>query len=255
MRLDTAQPYKNASSRAPNYSDEVTLVTAYFNIGSFFKGSENSIFTPDLYKKWMRIFSKISNPVVVYVDDNKYYKYFKHLRDSANLSSKTKIFKLERDDIWAFSLLPKIEKIFSNPKYPKFLPNTVVPEYSCVMHAKYELMLKTVQANSFGTNYIAWIDIGLFRGLNPSQVNSFHIELPPKFDKKKIAYSQVYQRVTSAHPDVIFKANGVWVCGCFFIGHRTEMTEWTHHYMNYTLASLNKGSHEYGPASVVCHGK
>ena len=241
LRLDMAQPSRNAPFRAPNYSDEVTLVMAYFNIGSFIKGSKSNTYTADLYKKWMRIFSKISNPVVAYVDDNKYYEYFKHLRGSANLLNKTKIFKLERGDMWAFSLLPKIKKIFSNPKYPKFPPNTVVPEYSCAMHAKYELMLKTVQANSFRTNYFAWIDVGLFRDLNSSQVNPFHIELPPKFDKKKIAYSQVFQRVTSAPPDVIFKTNGVWVCGCFFIGHRTQMTKWTNYYMNYTVKSLDKG--------------
>ena len=228
---------KNVSNPDIPYSDEVTLVTAFFNIGDFKKGLTR-IYTPNMYKKWMRIFSKISNPIVAYFDDQQFYEYFKSLRTSSN---RTRIFSVQRKDLWAFSLLPNITKIFSDPNYPKFSPNTVVPEYSCVMHAKYELLLKTIESNPFRTSYFAWIDIGLFRNENASLVKMFHMGLPPKFNKKKIAYNEVWKRVTLASPDVIFTINAVWVCGCFFIGYKTEMIKWIHHYMNYTVISLSKG--------------
>ncbi len=82
--------------------------------------------------------------------------------------------------------MPKVTRIFSDPMYPKFQPNTVVPEYSCAMHAKYELMIKAINANYFRTDYFAWIDIGLFRHEDSSQTAPFHIILPPKFNQSHI---------------------------------------------------------------------
>ena len=41
-------------------SHDVTLVTAYFNLGMFQKGpGATNVFTPDMYKKWMEIFKKV----------------------------------------------------------------------------------------------------------------------------------------------------------------------------------------------------
>ena len=41
-------------------SHDVTLVTAYFNLGMFQKGpGAANVFTPDMYKKWMEIFKKV----------------------------------------------------------------------------------------------------------------------------------------------------------------------------------------------------
>ena len=118
-------PRKDVSNPDIPYSDEVTLVMAFFNIGDFKKGS-TGFYTTNMYKKWMRIFSKISNPIVAYFDDQQFYEYFKSLRTS---STRTRIFSVQRKDLWAFSLLPNITKVFSDPKYPKFSPNTVVAEY------------------------------------------------------------------------------------------------------------------------------
>ncbi len=53
-------------------SHDVTLVTAYFNLGIFQKGpGATNIFTPDMYRKWMQIFKKVKFqyilPVVLFV--------------------------------------------------------------------------------------------------------------------------------------------------------------------------------------------
>ena len=45
--------------------------------------------------------------------------------------------------MWSFQLVPSIAKIFSRPGYPFHTPNTVVPNYSAAMHAKYEVPAST----------------------------------------------------------------------------------------------------------------
>ena len=216
----------------------VTLVTAFFKLGKFSKDSPENVLTPAMYTKWIAVFSRITNPMVAYFDDDKTFDYFRNLRnENIGLMRRTMVVKVNRSDLWAFSLLSNISQIFSDPNYPKFLPNTVVPEYSCAMHAKYELVLKTVALNPFSTNYFAWIDIGLFRDIG-HDVKMFHIDLPPKFNVSRVAYNQVYPRRISALPKDIYLSNSVWVCGCFFIGHKTVMKKWTQHYIEYTIQSL-----------------
>ena len=130
-------------------------------------------------------FRQIDNPVVAYFDDDTFFEAFRNIRNG-DLANKTKIVKVDRKDLWAFKLMPKVTRIFSDPMYPKFQPNTVVPEYSCSMHAKYELMIKAINDNYFTTDDFAWIDIGLFRHQDPSRTAPFRIGLPPKFNHSHI---------------------------------------------------------------------
>ena len=212
--------------------DGVTIVTGYFNLGAFQKGENpNRFFSPDMYKKWMRIFSKITNPVVAYFDNEQYYSHFVNQRQT--LKAFTQVHLVKRDQLWSFQIGDNISAIYRQPYYPSHHPNTVVPEYSCAMHAKYELMLKTIQTNPFGTKYFAWLDIGLFRGLNPKRETPFHIHLPPDFNQSRVAYSLVYGFDENLSDVQIFYLNQVWVCGCFFIGREDIMQQWTKEYLDY----------------------
>ena len=64
--------------------------------------------------------------------------------------NKTLIVKVARNRLWSFGLIPNISTIYSKPGYPRHMPDTVKPEYSAVMHAKYEV----TPANSFGTAFL-----------------------------------------------------------------------------------------------------
>ena len=55
-------------------------MTAYFNIGSFGKGSTTNVFTPNLYKQWLRVFTLIKSPVIGYFDTDEYADLFMELR-------------------------------------------------------------------------------------------------------------------------------------------------------------------------------
>jgi hypothetical protein len=67
-------------SNNSTYADELTVVTAYFNIGSFGKGLPDNKFTPDLYAQWLRVFARIESPVIGYFDTDEYANRFVQLR-------------------------------------------------------------------------------------------------------------------------------------------------------------------------------
>ena len=218
---------------------KVTLVTAYFDIGEFQKGpKESKTQGPNNYMNWMKAFSKIDNPVVVFLDDDKYVDMLKNIRGES-LSSQTQIIKVTRDDLWAFKLKPDISKIFSDPTYPKYHPYTVVPDYACIVCAKYETMAKAIDANYFGTDYFAWIDIGYWRDEVSSNTPNFHIGLPPGFDESRISYGAVSEK-QNVSSELIFLDKVDWLAGGFFIGHKKQMMLWVRNYMQYAEICIKK---------------
>lgn len=229
-----------AVTSAPSGVDHVTLVTEYFNLGSFPK-TYTEWRTSGEYRKWMSHFGRVRNPVVAYFDDSIFASGFNEIRAAASLENRTKIIQVQRNTTWAFSLLPAIKGIVSDPEYPRMPPQDLVPEYACAMHAKYEFMLETVRLNPFQTKYFAWVDIGLFRFEKKNDKRIFSIRLPPGFNSSRIAYNEVYERVTQAPPEAIFLTNAIWLCGCFFIGAASQMIRWTQHYMHYVQMALNRG--------------
>ena len=153
--------------------------------------------------------------------------------------------------MWSFGLVPEIARIFRKPGYPKHRPNTVVPNYSAAMHAKYEVMQSAIKENPFKTRYFCWLDIGLFRDLTDGDHDSiripnvpndslkfeqfstdrFSIYLPPGLEPSSVAYQQVWDdRNKDASVEQIVYENMVWVCGCFFIAEASVMYRWTEEY-------------------------
>ena len=78
--------------------DELTVVTAYFNIGSFPKGFANVKFTPDTYTRWLQIFDRIESPVIAYFDLDSNLELFAQIRKNLppNL---TVIHKVDRGQV------------------------------------------------------------------------------------------------------------------------------------------------------------
>ncbi|ESN93309.1 hypothetical protein HELRODRAFT_181058 [Helobdella robusta] len=222
-----------------------TVVTGYFVLTKFQKGNKPLYFSSDLYKRWCSTFSLLLNPLIVYLERNSsFVEIFKKIL-SKHEPSRYKIIEVERKDLWAFKLLPNITKIFSKPGYPKHPPNTVVPEYSAVMHCKYELMNRSIVENPFKTNYFAWLDIGLFRDFAVSDdpyyfvklINEtlfsqkFYLDVPDNFDRSKVAYTEVYDLSKNMKPCDIVNENMVWVCGCYFVGGGEVLLRWCGEYM------------------------
>lgn len=234
-------PYKRPSPPA-NFSTlsdtELTVVTAYFDIGNFLKGPGGNMFTPQLYRNWMSVFARIRNPVVAYFDNADHAALMRILREK---HPQTRIVVVNRRTLWSFrELEPCIAEIFLQEGYPWHPPNTVWSTYSAAMHAKYELMQWTIRSNPFNSAYICWLDIGLFRelatdsvALSKSADKSFRLGLPPDLNTSQIAYSLVNAASEDDYitAELVVTHNAVWVCGCFFVGRVDVMWQWTSEYL------------------------
>ncbi|XP_036365796.1 uncharacterized protein LOC115220341 isoform X2 [Octopus sinensis] len=222
--------------KAFEHSENVTLVTAYFQLDTFRKGG-NSHVNPKVYKKWCSVYSRILNPVVFFTDSPEILSMFKKLR-SPSLNNLTKLILVNRTDLWAFSLKPRIAKIFSQADYPKFHPNTVIPDYSCVMHAKYELLKKSIQQNYFHTNFFMWIDFGYFR-YEVNKTENFGLSLPKGFDFRSVAFSLECNFQKIPLKEIIWK-NLVWVAGGANLGRYDVLTRFCDDYISSVKRALNQ---------------
>lgn len=207
--------------------ETITIVTAFFDIGSFGKGNPNKVLTLNTYLHWATTFRYLQNPLVVYTDSRKFLDTMKALR--SKLSDKTKLLLIDRNSSWAFQKRDIIKDIYAIEGYPKYYPNTVVPEYSCAMHAKYDVVSRAIKENYFHTKYFAWLDVGLFRD-EVNNTRNFILQLPESFNASKIAVDLVFKAPMNTDISRIFLRKMDWVCGCFFLGERNLLLQYTEQY-------------------------
>ena len=214
------------------------MVTAFFDIGTISKGNVDNVRAPDEYRNWMKIFEYVDNPLYVYVDTKENQKAFKDIRK--NLRHKTKIILVEKKDVWGFNLKNNISQIFASPFYPKHHPNTINPQYSSAMHAKYGVMKKSIADNAFGAKHFAWLDIGYFRLVVSKIDKPFGIQVPYSFDDRKVAFSRVHEYNNRTLKEII-ENNEVWVAGGFFLADTSIMKLWVEDYISYAEKFIELG--------------
>lgn len=219
--------------------NELTVVTAYFDVGPFQKGPGGPLLGSHVYQKFMTVFAQIRNPVVAYFDSSDHAALMQVLR--AN-HPKTRVVVVDRSTLWSFrEMEPHIAVIFSQRHYPWHPPNTVISTYSAAMHAKYELMQWTIRDNPFHSAYICWLDLGLFRDLASDSVSaaknarkSFRLGIPADLNNSAVAYTEVFPSppIPDLTAEEAVKSNIVWVCGCFFVGRVDVMWQWSTEYLS-----------------------
>ncbi|PVD22553.1 hypothetical protein C0Q70_18369 [Pomacea canaliculata] len=118
---------------------DVTIVTAYFNLGK--APTAGKTFSLYKYLTWASVFRHLQNPLVVYTDSEQMRNMLVETR--RHLSNNTLVIFITRSQLKAFRRVEEIRSIFRSPDYPKYPPNTVVAEYPCSQHAKHELVKDT----------------------------------------------------------------------------------------------------------------
>ncbi|ESO92613.1 hypothetical protein LOTGIDRAFT_162529 [Lottia gigantea] len=221
--------------------DEITIVTALFDLGLVKKGhGVLDYHSPYKYKEWVRPFSKLTNPVVIFVEDDEIAKYVRSVRHCLP-KSHTRIIKVSREELWAFSLLEKTRKIFEESTYPKHYPYTTNPEFSCLIHAKYEFLLQAVKKNYFKTPYFAWVDITMFKKLDESGTDVFKMLPPEKFNREKVGFTQVGPHDPHLDLDFIMMYRAVWVSGSMVLGTNQTLSRFIKRYKSSVEYLLDKG--------------
>ena len=232
-QLLIATPEKSTNVLNLNGMEDVplTIVTAYIDIGTIRKGKNVKKVRwrePNVYLDWTKIFGHLLNPLVVYTDS----VHFLHLiqKQRSRFPERTKFIMFDRSSSWAFSLNKSIEKIYKRKEYPSYLQdNPTSVNYSCVQHAKYEITQKAAEENYFGTDYIAWLDVGLFRE-SVNNTKDFILSLPPGFNDSKIAVDQSKNVSMNVSFWPIFEKKLAWICGCAFIGKIDTVIHYTKQY-------------------------
>ncbi|KAK7004619.1 hypothetical protein BgiMline_006151 [Biomphalaria glabrata] len=221
--------------------DEITVVTMFLDLGVFKKGEEYfSYHSPYKYKRWMRTFGKMVNRVVAYMENDEHIEYFRKIR-SCLPESHTKIIKIHRQELPSFNHLAQIQHIYSQPSYPKHYPNTIYPEYSCAMHAKYDVLQRSCVMDFFKTPYFAWVDVGLFRKLDDTDYPLFKLVPPDKFNPERIGFSQAWPQDPAIPPEYILKKKLVWVSGSMVLATKEYMLNFTRDYKMAVKELLDQG--------------
>lgn len=202
-------------------SDNITLVTAYFDLGQIRKGPFH---TQDfaVYQKWSSAYKFVANPLIFFTDSEQMAELFLLYRKNLPKNA-TKVVLIKSDELWAFSKAKLIKKIFSDPAYPKFSPNTINENYSCTMHAKYDLLEKVIKEKWFRTKFLAWVDIGYFRN-QVDETHKFHLKLPEDFSYQHISFTEINEFNKKLTPMGIIDENAVWVGGGMILGRLELMT-------------------------------
>ncbi|XP_033757503.1 uncharacterized protein LOC117339901 [Pecten maximus] len=217
--------------------EDLTIVTAYFDLGSFRKGPSQT-FSRKNYTEWAKTFKYLNNFLVVYTDSVVFRNFFRRLRKGKE--QRTKIILMNRTQFWTFQIRDEIQKIFSQEEYPIHYPNTVLPAYSCAQHTKYAAVADTIRKKYFRSKCYAWLDIGYFRDVVNSK-RYFSLNLLDDFDKNKLSVNLVYPSVSL---NITYEAtvydNHVWVGGGMFIGTADVITAFEAEYQRAVTFLLDK---------------
>ncbi|XP_045179146.2 uncharacterized protein LOC123538818 [Mercenaria mercenaria] len=177
-----------------------TVVTGYFDIGSFHKGKSH-FRKQGFYFKVANIFSCLKNSLVVYTDSPVFLNHIKYIRSKQ--LNKTKIIFFERSSAWSFQILDDIKRIYSIEGYTKRNASTVLPSYICTLHSKYFCLKQAAENNYFNTKYIMWLDAGYFWRLKANR--AFFLKRPFKFNDSQIAMNKMNtgRSIPSSPVDII----------------------------------------------------
>ena len=233
----TPAPPTTITTTYGDFPSNLTIVTAYWNLGTFQKGSGSLHFTTNTYINWAPVFRYLVNPLVVYTDSKEFKVLMETLR--SDHVHNTKIFLTNRTEFWPFQLTDKIKTVFDQPGYPKHHPNTVNPAYSAAQHAKYAVVAETVRKKVFDTPYYAWLDVGYFRDI-VQRKEFFKMEIPPGFDSKRLSFNHISNQPMTTKPFTIFRNNIVWVGGGMFLGRGEVILKLEQLYHSAVLYFLEK---------------
>ena len=221
-------------------SDEITVVTMFLDLGVFSKGTLKDFRKPSHYHNWLRVFRGIANRVVAYIEKDNDIDYFRKIRSCLPLNM-TKIVKVDRNTLPSFKLLPKIRKLYSRPFYPKHYPGTVYPEYTATMHAKHDVLERSILEDPFKTPYFAWLDVGLFRNLANTSFPMFKMVPPKNLEPESIAFTQVSLHDPNLSPRKIIYDMRVWVSGSMALAKKDIMLKFSRDYKQAAEKLLDQG--------------
>lgn len=145
---------------------ELTLVTAYFDIG---RGNFNKNYARgnNKYINYFKFWARIKNDVIIYTQPE-FKDEILEIRENFGLKDKTKIIVI--DDIYCLfpDMYKKMQEIENDDYYKKFRYIKYSPDnmakYDYVMFLKTWCMMDAVEKGYVANDFVAWFDFGFNHG-------------------------------------------------------------------------------------------
>ncbi|XP_048728601.2 uncharacterized protein LOC125646398 [Ostrea edulis] len=234
--VNLAQNAVGIKGNVSEHTSNLTIVTAYWDLGTFQKGAGGKLhFSTNTYFAWAKTFKYLVNPLVVYTDSKEFKNLMEKLR--ADHINTTKIYFMNRAELWPFQVIEQIQTVYDLPGYPKYYPNTVNAAYAAAQHTKYTITADAVRKNVFQAPYYAWLDIGYFRDIVNKDV-LFELSIPTDLNPNRLAVNRIQKFSMKIDPFRIFRDNYVWVGGGMFIGSEKVILEFEQLYRKAALYFL-----------------
>lgn len=232
-----------SKDRLPIKHYNLTIVTAFIDIGAFGKDTPSNLRDHNIYEKWATAYAMIHSPLVFYTDSRDFQKHMQRVRH--NLLHLTHFVFVNRSALWSFQQRDKIDAIYK-AGYPKHWPNTVYPDYTCVTHSKFDFLADAIENSYFPSDHTVWMDVGYLRDLLPQVTHNksqpAYVMLPPQdFNSSRVMVGQVGGSDFKIDWKTIFRLNINWVAGGFFLARSTLMLEFVQQYRKAVTLFLEKG--------------
>ena len=152
----------------------LTVVTGFVDVGRdsddwgvFKRGSSSYL------EHFISGVAKLNCNMIIFIEE-KYMDQIRRSRDDIP-SHKTKFFIMSREFIEsskAWRIYESAQKVIEMPGYHQLMDEPGRPEvskakYLLAMYIKFDILLKAIEMNPFGTTHYSWIDIGITHGWAP----------------------------------------------------------------------------------------
>ena len=142
-------------------SNEVTMVTCFFDINRGSKGDGRTI---DEYKEWIKKTLQLNCNLYI-ITEVKLYDFFIEFRPK---HYNTVIKVIEFNDLHYNKYYDRIKNIIECDYYKNKIayPNRVeckLPEYNIIQYSKFHCLQMAIDENPFKSNYFFWMDAGVSR--------------------------------------------------------------------------------------------
>ena len=218
-----------------------TIVSAFFDIGAFQKGAEG-IRTGATYRKWLVNFARMENPLVFFAGSEDDIQLMRRIRSGTR--HPTKVELVCRHSLLAFSQITRVEELIRNASFPTAHPNTTIAEYSCVQHAKYELIRHALTSDWIDTTHCCWMDCGkIFDVLGLREDCCYQLLNRPELGPG-VHYSKVRPCLPRSLGEIQSNNGGdgeYCHAGGFFYGETEAMDKWCALYLTHALRYQSEG--------------
>lgn len=222
-------------------NDLPTVISAFFELEPFEKGNQG-VRDSAWYRTWLVGLGLLSNPLVFFAESEDDLETIRRIRAERGLP--TMVAQVDRAGMRAFERVEQVRQSIARADFPLSPPNTTMAEYSCVQHAKYELVAEAIRLGWVRTTHCCWMDCGKLiecLGLDPGCLYRIN---PPKGDPRQVHYSEAEPFRGGSLRDIQTAREGegdYWLAGGFFSGETPVVQAWCQKYLGFALRYQEEG--------------